>query len=436
MALTTGATLVLAHPEQLLPGIEMQRWLQEQAIAVATLPRSVLAALPYIAPPALATIISGGEACSPDIVNTWAPGRRFFNGYGPTETTIWSSVIACLANQPITIGRPIFNTHLYILNEGLQPQPVGIPGELFIGGIGLARGYLNRPDLTAQHFLPHPFSSEPSARLYRTGDLARWLPDGTIDILGRIDHQVKLRGYRIELGEIEAILEQHPTIRQAIVVVAEGTAGEQFLLAYLTCAPENRPAFDELRRYLQGKLPSYMLPARFMVLDALPLLPNGKVDRRALARRELILLEPECSIDESLTPIEERLLKIWSDILGLKHIGIHDNFFDLGGHSLSATRLISRVHSSLHIDIPVRTIFEAPTINSFAYIIEEKQGSRRVNGHTDRAPVVGEDESVQFLLEEHRDIEDDRIANILAKIESLSEEEVLRQLEQRMPQAL
>jgi acyl carrier protein len=264
-----------------------------------------------------------------------------------------------------------------------QPVPVGVPGELYIGGNGLARGYFNRPELSAEKFIPNPFSDKRGARLYATGDLARYLPDGNIEFLGRLDHQVKIRGFRIELGEIEAVLSQHPAVRETVVLARQDIPGDKRLVAYVvlnqarqnggTETGENRP--KELRNFLRGKLPDYMVPAAFVLLDALPLTPNGKVDRRALPRLEAAHGESETPFVAPRNPTEQALAAIWARVLGRERVGIHHNFFDLGGHSLLATEAIAAIRDACRVEVPLRHLFENPTIAGLAEAIEQVQRS-------------------------------------------------------------
>jgi amino acid adenylation domain-containing protein len=322
------------------------------------------------------TLLCGGEALPRALADRLVErGRALWNLYGPTETTIWSSAgRVAPGTGPIDIGRPIARTQLYVLDAGFQPVPVGVTGELYIAGTGLARGYLGRPGATALRFLPDPFGAEPGGRLYRTGDLARWLPDGRLECLGRVDHQVKVRGYRIELGEIEAALARHPAVRQAAVVAREEEAGDQRLVAYIACT-SIVPAAGELRAWLKNWLPEYMVPAHFQVVDALPLTPNGKIDRKALPAPELgretgvrarALVAPR-------GPVEEALVAIWAEVLGqpAASIGIQESFFELGGHSLLATRLVSRVRDLFRVEMPLRRLFEEPTVAAVAAWVAE-----------------------------------------------------------------
>ena len=302
-------------------------------------------------------------------------GLRLINGYGPTENTTFTCCYPItepsLVGILVPIGRPIANTQVYLLDDHLQPVPMGVPGELYIGGDGLARGYLNRPELTAERFILNPFSNEPGARLYKTGDTAYYQPDGNIEFLGRRDDQVKIRGFRIELGEIEAVLSQHPGVQQSIVIVREDIPGNQQLVAYLVTDKEQaRLTVSELRQFLKQQLPEYMAPSAFVTLDSLPLTPNGKVDRKALPSPEMARLEVETTLIAPRTPIQEMLALIWSDILRVKQVGIHDNFFELGGHSLLATQVISRVRSTLAVELPLRSLFKNPTVLGLAECVE------------------------------------------------------------------
>ncbi|AOX00346.1 hypothetical protein BJP34_13570 [Moorena producens PAL-8-15-08-1] len=260
----------------------------------------------------------------------------------------------------ISIGKPIANTQIYILDNHLQPVPIGIPGELHIGGAGLARGYLNRPKLTQEKFIPNPFSKEPGSRLYKTGDFACYLPDGNIKFLGRIDNQVKIRGFRIELDEIEATLTENPQVKEAVVIAREDIPGDKHLVAYIVTG-ETVPTKSELRSFLKQKLPDYMVPSAFVTLESLPLTPNGKIDRRGLPAPD-ISQASETTFVPPNTPTEELLGAIWSQILGIEKIGIHNNFFELGGHSLKATQVISQIRQVFSIDLPLKTLFEQPTV--------------------------------------------------------------------------
>jgi amino acid adenylation domain-containing protein len=381
VALLFGATLHLARREALLSILDLTRLLQDRAITVAILPPSLLKVLPVEELEGLQTLMSVGEACSPDLVIRWAPGRRFYNGYGPTEASIgttWAELQESLAEMTkVSIGRPITNVRVYVLDGQMQPVPVRVPGELYIGGVGLARGYLSRPELTAERFVPDPFSGESGARLYRTGDLARYRADGQIEFLGRIDHQVKIRGFRVELGEIEAVLNQHPGVRNAVVLAREDGPGDpsaslrtgKYLMAYLVLNGETELNIGELRGYLKEKLPDYMLPSVFVALEELPLTPSGKVDRRVLPAPEGERPGLETTYVPPCTPEEEILAGIWARVLGVSRVGAHDNFFDLGGHSLLAVQLLSRVREIFQVELPLSDLFETPTVAELAEII-------------------------------------------------------------------
>lgn len=371
MALISGATLVLAKRDSLMPGPALIGLLREEAITTVTLPPSVLAVLPPEEFPALQTIIVAGEACPPDLVGRWTPGRQFFNAYGPTETTVCATVALCSdGSQKPTIGRPIANTQIYILDPHNQPVPIGVPGELHIAGVGLAKGYLNRPDLTDEKFIPNPFSNETGSRLYKTGDLARYLPDGNIEYLGRIDDQVKVRGFRIELGEIEAALSQHPNLLQATVMLREDIPGQKNLVAYPVPRQEPAPTVGELRGFLKQQLTDYMIPNAFVTLAALPITPNGKVDRRLLPAPDINSLIQPLEFVAPQTPTEELVASIWEKVLGVEQASVNANFFELGGHSLLATQVISQLNSSLGLHLPLSKLFELPTVASLSNYID------------------------------------------------------------------
>jgi acyl-coenzyme A synthetase/AMP-(fatty) acid ligase/acyl carrier protein len=324
-------------------------------------------------------LLIGGEALSVSHVKkgiALLPNSEIINGYGPTESTTFT----CCYRIPrqlddqlssIPIGKPIGNTQVYILDSHLNPVPIGVPGELHIGGDGLARGYLNRPELTAEKFIANPFSADPTSRLYKTGDLSRYLPDGNIDFLGRIDHQVKIRGYRIELGEIESVLAQHPCVGQNVVAVWEDSPGDKRLIAYVVSSQGPPPSTGEFRAYLQQTLPDYMIPSAYVFLDSLPLTPNGKIDRRSLLAPDRHRDGLEQAYVAPRSPTEEILAGIWAEVLKIEQVGIHDNFFDLGGHSLLATQVVSRIRDSFKIDFPLRRIFETPTIAGLAEWVEK-----------------------------------------------------------------
>jgi acyl carrier protein len=289
------------------------------------------------------------------------------NMYGPTETTVWSSVhLVDEIGHTIPIGRPISNTVIYIVDKYVQPVPIGVPGEIFIGGEGVARGYLNRPELTAEKFIFNPFGAEADSRLYRTGDLGRFRADGTIEFLGRIDHQVKIRGHRVELHEIELAFSQHPALREIVVVAREDTAGDQRLVAYVVATSNAKPTATELRRFAQDRLPEAMMPAVFVFLDELPLTPNGKVNRKALPAPEGQRPELETAYIAPGTRQEKTIAQVWSELLGVVQVGLNDNFFDLGGNSLLVVQAQSRLREALGRDLPVVKLFQYPTVKALA----------------------------------------------------------------------
>ena len=377
MALSAGATLCLGNRNDLLPGPPLMRFLNDQRITIATLPPTALAALPQAELPALQTLIVAGEACPAELVDRWASGRRFFNLYGPTESTIWATQVLYQGiNQPPSIGKPIANTQIYLLDADLQLVPSGVPGEIFIGGVGLARGYLNRPDLTAERFVPDSMSKVPGGRLYRTGDIAQFLPDGGLEFLGRSDAQVKVRGFRIELGEIEAVLSQHPGLGEVAVLAREDHPGEKRLVAYVVPARDQSPGVEELRAYLLEKLPDYMIPAAFVTLEALPLTPNAKLDRKALPAPDSARPQLEKEFIAPRTDIEKVLAGIYAELLGVEQVGVADNFFELGGHSLLATQVISRVREFFNVEVPLPWFFKGGTVADLALVVQSLAGNK------------------------------------------------------------
>ncbi|BAY93738.1 MULTISPECIES: non-ribosomal peptide synthetase [unclassified Tolypothrix] len=374
MALRTGATLYLANKESLLPGQPLLQLLREKAITHVILPPAVLAVLPTESLSTLQTIICAGESCTDDIVKRWwSSSRRFFNAYGPTEATVWSTVAEIKSvNEKPPIGRPINNIKIYILDNHLQPLPIGITGELYIDGDGLARGYLNHPELTAQKFIPNPFNQQNGARLYKTGDLARYRVDGNIEFLGRIDNQVKIRGFRIELSEIETVLSQHQNVQKAVVIAQENVSGDKYLIGYIVPNVKTQNIASLLRNFLKEKLPEYMVPKAFVMLDYIPLTANGKVDIYALTALDT----PNYSRDEAFiaprTPTESTLAKIWAEILNIEDVGIHDNFFDLGGNSLLTVHCLQQINKQFELELPLSTLFLNPTIESLATSLSSK----------------------------------------------------------------
>ncbi|HEV7376108.1 MAG TPA: amino acid adenylation domain-containing protein [Pyrinomonadaceae bacterium] len=325
--------------------------------------------------------VIGGEALRGETLRFWrthAPEVKLFNEYGPTETVVGCSVYELknetLVGETVPIGCAISGSEIYLLDEELQPVPFDAPGEIYIGGKGLARGYLRRPDLTATRFIPHPFSTEAGARLYRTGDSARRLPDGNLEFLGRIDRQVKIHGYRIELGEVETRLLAHAAVREATVVAREGVSGEKQLVAYVVLSEQSKTSHRELRHYLEERLPQYMIPATFVLMDKLPLTLNGKVDERALPTPEFVRDELEQEYVAPRTIIEQRLVEIWSEILGVKQVGVSDNFFELGGDSLLAVNLLVKIHEVFGKNFSASILIREATIEYLAGVIASSSG--------------------------------------------------------------
>ncbi|MGE0127980.1 MAG: amino acid adenylation domain-containing protein [Blastocatellales bacterium] len=398
MALGAGATLCLARQEQLASMTELNRLLREQAITTVTLPPSALSNLSPEGLPVLATVIAAGESCSRELAAKWGQGRRFFNAYGPTETTVCAAMALCdeknERNPPI--GRPIANTQLYILNTHLQPAPAGVAGELFIGGVGVARGYLNRPELTAEKFIPDPFSAEPGGRLYKTGDLVRYLRDGNIEFLGRADQQVKIRGFRIELGEIEAALTTHPAIREAVVEAlsqpgpggGEDVTGEKRLVAYIVSDAKEAPSAGALRSFLKERLPEYMTPSIFVPMDAFPLTPSGKVDRKRLPVPTGDRPNLEADYVTPRTDLEKVIAEVWKEALNLEKVGAHDNFFDLGGHSLTMAKVHCKLQEKLGREISMIEMFKCATVSALSKYLShgetEQPTSQKANEHAAR----------------------------------------------------
>ena len=387
-SLLHGARLVIIPQNVVLSPQHFAACIREQEISVLFLTTALFNQLASVVPQALKNLrhlLFGGEAVDPKsvkaVLKNGSP-QRLLHVYGPTESTTFSSwyLVQDIPEETtnVPIGRPISNTQIYLLDSKLQPVPVGTPGELYIGGDGLARGYLNARELTEEKFIPNPFEETGSRKLYKSGDLARFLPDGNIEFLGRVDNQVKIRGFRIELGEIEALLGQHPDVRQAVVIAREDIPGDtctersrsKRLVAYIVLN-QKREAATTLKCFLQAKLPNYMVPAVFVILDSLPLTPNGKVDRRALPAPDRTRPALEEIFVAPRNPIEETLASIWSELLGLEQIGVNDNFFQLGGHSLIATQMFSRVREVFPVELSFHHIFDNPTVASLALLIEQ-----------------------------------------------------------------
>ncbi|MEO1560637.1 MAG: amino acid adenylation domain-containing protein, partial [Cyanobacteria bacterium J06632_19] len=389
--LTNGATLILRTDEFLTNGHQMLQKCEQWGITVLDLPTaywhqlaSDLATGESEVPQNLRLVIIGGEAVIPEKVRTWQKSFKnnqcpeLINTYGPTEATV--VVTKCKLSESInkdtglaqmTIGKPFPNVQIYILDSCLNPVPIGVPGELHIGGLCLARGYLNRPELTAQKFIPDPFNR--GMRMYKSGDLARFLPDGNIDFLGRIDHQVKIRGFRIELGEIETVLNQHAAVKEAIVIPQEYEAGDKRLIAYIVPKSTQSPASKELKEFLKSRLPEYMIPSAFVSLETLPLTPNDKVDRKALPKPDKNNLNLEEEYLSARNDVEKKLVTLWEQAFRIQPIGIKDNFFSLGGNSLMATSMVAEIEKIFDKKLSQAVFFEASTIEQLAAILVQAE---------------------------------------------------------------
>ncbi|HEX6909727.1 MAG TPA: amino acid adenylation domain-containing protein, partial [Longimicrobium sp.] len=376
--LVTGARLVVARPEGHRDPAYLSETIARHGVTTLHFVPSMLRAFLEHGDPSrcasVRRVMSSGEALPADLVGRFferLPHAELHNLYGPTEAAVDVTYQPCApadAHRVVPIGRPVANTRVYVLDRGGQPVPVGVPGELHIGGVQVGRGYLDRAALTAERFIPDPFGA-PGARLYRTGDLARWRADGTVEYLGRLDHQVKVRGFRVELGEIEAVLASHPAVRETVVVARQDAPGDVRLVAY--AAPADA-GVEALRAYLRERMPEHMVPSAFVLLDALPLSPNGKIDRRALpapergARGSAPFVGPR-------SEAEATLAAIWSEVLGVERVGVHDRFFDLGGTSLLAVQVASRVQQAFGVSLPLHTLFQAPTVEALSRRIARAQ---------------------------------------------------------------
>jgi len=361
--LGNGCTLVMATRESLLPGKPLLATLAERRVNAVLMPPSVWSVLPEAGLPELRTVCAGGEACPTDVVARWSRGRRFLNAYGPTEATVYATFARLQGEMArVPLGVPLRGTRVHVVDPAFNEAAIGVPGEIWVGGAGVARGYRGRPGMTADRFMPDPFSARPGGRLYRTGDLGRWNADGTLDYLGRIDHQVKVRGFRVEPGEVEAALATLPGVRDAVVVLRDAPAGERRLVGYVA-SPEELSAV-EMRASLRRVLPAHLVPAELVVLERFPLTPNGKVDRKALP-------EPEWGAtlarsEAPRTPTEAAVAAAWREVLGIEEIGRGDNFFVAGGHSLLAARVAARLRRAAGVELPLREIFDAPTLEALA----------------------------------------------------------------------
>ena len=388
-SLLHGGTLIIANSDVVRDPVrlnqEVQRLGVESLLCVPSLYKHFLEySVGSEKKKQLSRVIVAGEVCPPDLVAKSArqePQVELFNEYGPSEATVWASMQRCaypLERQSVPIGRPIANTQVYILDKWGEPVPIGVAGELYIGGAGVARGYLNRAELTAERFVPDPYAAQAGARMYKTGDIGRWLADGSLEFLGRNDDQVKIRGFRIELGEITAQLQQHPAVDKAVVIAREDAPGEKRLVAYYSPStlhtfpdPESRPS--DLRSFLSGRLPEHMLPAAYVLLESFPLTPNGKLDRKALPRPT----GNAYSVRQYVPPqgnLETALAEIWAEVLKLERVGRHDDFFALGGQSLLALRVLFRVNDCFQTELSVRILLEDSVLMEFAQKLRSSSG--------------------------------------------------------------
>ena len=411
-ALASGGCLHIVPDDVLLDGKLYGEYATREKIDLLKIAPSHLRALMATGDPAKVLppnhLVIGGESLHWDFVRQIRQSSpcKILNHYSPTETTIGcltfdTEVDNALASVTavVPLGRPIGNMKVYVLDQNLQPVPVGVPGDLYIGGRGVSNGYLGRPDLTAEKFMPDPLDPKSGLRFYRSGDRARFLPRGIIEFLGREDNQVKVRGFRVELGEVEAVLSRHPAIEQAVVIFREFPGGDQRLVAF-AIAPQNT-ADSELREFMLQYVPDYMVPSQFVYVDAFPLNANGKADRQALGQR-VPRVAPASAGFNGMDPVQQKIAEVWCTVLQRSEVGLNDNFFELGGHSLLATQIIARLRSAFDIPVPLRAIFEAPTVAGLAEVIRQ---------HSAEAA------------------EQEDIAKILSEVEGLSEEEARSLLE-------
>ncbi|HKG80264.1 MAG TPA: amino acid adenylation domain-containing protein [Pyrinomonadaceae bacterium] len=366
--LLSGAALYLVPRDKLMPGQPLFDVLRHNRITAVTLAPSVMAHLPVAPLPDLTKLSAGGEALPGGVVDRWAPGRKLFNAYGPSEVTFASSLPQCFANNgKPTIGKPLQNVRYFVVDERMQLCAIGMPGELLIGGAGLARGFYQLPELTAERFIPDPFSGEAGARLYRSGDLVRWLPTGEIDYLGRLDQQVKLRGLRIELGEIEAVLLKHESVTATAVILNTEIPGKEQLVAYVVPAKAELPV-DELKKFLATRLPPHMVPPIFVPLERIPVTPAGKVDKSALPSLDSVRQQRPYVAPS--TPAEQKVAEIWKRVLDLDRVSATDNFFELGGSSLKGTTLLALVEDGFRVKLSFAKVFEHPSLREFTQLID------------------------------------------------------------------
>lgn len=381
-SLCTGGTLHIISSQRVADSAALAEYNRQHSIDCLKIVPSHLASLLASAPSQSILprqrLILGGEIATWDLIEQiqqQAPDCSIFNHYGPTEATVGVTTFAVQNNQAshnsktVPLGRPLANIQIYLLDRQMQPVPIGVPGELYIGGASLVRGYLNRPELTAERFLANTFGNSKCDRLYKTGDLARYLPDVNIEFIGRLDHQVKIRGFRIELSEIETVLCEHPEVQQAVVLLRE----DKRLIAYIVPKQKQTPSVSNMHRFLREKLPEYMMPSAFVILKVLPLMPNGKVNRSALPEPDGYRPELEATYQPPQTEIEEAIAIIWQEALNVQKVGIDDNFFELGGHSLLIVQIHSKLKKLFNQDLSITDLFEHPTISSLVKLLNKEK---------------------------------------------------------------
>ena len=411
LPLIVGARILLISRETARDGHELHETLVQHSVTMmqATPSTWSLLALDGWRPRAAFKILCGGEALNSALADQLLGHHvPVWNLYGPTETTIWSSVKRLERGGTVTIGHPIANTQVYVLDHDQQVAPTGVAGELYIGGTGVARGYLHRPELTAERFVPDPFSHDAGSRFYRTGDLVRFRPDGALEILGRVDQQVKIRGFRVELGEIEAALHAHEAIRQAIAIARPGITGDNQLVAYLVT--EEQPGDQRgsgftlttsaLREHLATRLPEYMIPSQYVFLEQMPLTPNGKIDRKQLPEPDPNLRPEERVYVAPRTKMEETIAGIWTEMLGVEKVSVNDGFFELGGDSLLISRLVARIHTVFDVNLPIRSIFLAPTVKNIAAAVKAQRALKNDQSYVEDFLEDLSDDQIDALLRE------------------------------------
>jgi amino acid adenylation domain-containing protein len=413
--LMCGAQLVMAKPGGHRDPHYLVQLIKEEGITVTHFVPSMLRI--FLEEPwgddcnSLRHVICSGEALPFDLQQQFfeRSSAQLHNLYGPTEAAVDVTHWTCQRDDSrpvVPIGRPVANTQVYVLDRGLQPVPIGVPGELFLGGVQIGRGYYNKPELTSERFIPDPFRREPDARLYKTGDLCRWLPDGVVEYLGRLDFQVKIRGLRIELGEIETLLSQHVSVQHCVVIAREDVPGDKRLIGYIVAKQGMPVSADELRQHLRQTLPEYMIPSAFISLDKLPLSPNGKVDRKALPAPEHSSHEGATGKVAARNTVEELVAGIWCEVLKLQEIGINDDFFELGGHSLLAVQLLSRVRQIYGLDLSLEVVYSGDfTVAELAKAVELKEIEQAGGNYRDLLQELEglSDEEVRALLAEEQD---------------------------------